>query len=363
MTGRRIKIISLAILVCVLSTVFVGCSKIKTGTAEKTKKLTDFQLGYSPTTAHLLGFVAAEEGFFQEEGINITLARFGNNQESVAALDAGKVDAFFLGSVPTISFQAAGHDITIFGGAMTGGHGYVLKSKYIPADYKEGDVTVLKGRNIATQKNSIMDYELQFLLKENGVEIGEGPDKVNIIRFESSAAAYAALLSNEIDGSSVIPPFISMAKDDGHTVVFYCKNIKAFESQPCCRQVAPTKALAARPELYIAVERAIIKAYKFTQENHEKTVDDVSKYLPIDKKVIEYEVYSGHALSHPDPDKKATSKLKKDVVEIGFTDGVDYDLEKLYNLDIYKKALAQLLAENPNDSIYKSLQERFSSAN
>jgi NitT/TauT family transport system substrate-binding protein len=354
---------SIVVLVFALLAVFTGCQKTKTGAARNTEKLTDFQLGYSPTTAHLLGFVAAEEGFFREEGINITLARFGNNQESVAALDAGKVDAFFLGSVPTISFQAAGHDITVFGGAMTGGHGYVLKTKYIPADYKEGDVTVLKGRNIATQKNSIMDYELQFLLRENGIKVGEGPDEVNIIRFASSGDAYAALLSNEIDGSSVIPPFISMAKDDEHTVVFYCRNIKAFENQPCCRQVALTSAIAANPDLYIAFERAIIKAYKFTRENHEKTVEDVAKYLPIDKKVIEYEVYSGHALSHPDPDKKATAKLKEDVVDVGFTDGVDYDLEKLYILDIYKKALAQLLAEKPNDPVYKSLEEHFNSAN
>ncbi len=89
----------------------------------------------------------------------------------------------------------------------------------------------------------------------------------------------------------------------------------------------------------------------------------MAKYITIDKNDIEYEVYGGHALSYPDPDKKATTELKTGVVEFGYTKGADYDIEKQYNLDIYKKALAQVLAKNPNDSIYKSLDAHFKTAN
>jgi len=361
----RIKTILTVAALFVLLAVFTGCrAKTQTGAAKNAKELTAFNLGHQLTTAHLLGFVAAEEGFFQEEGLNATLVLLGTNSEMVAALEAEKVDAVLLGSVPTITYQATGHDITIFGGAMTSGHGFVIKSKYVPADYREGDVTVLKGRNIATAKNSIQDYELQFLLRQNGIEIGEGPNKANIVYFAGAgAASYAALSSNEIDAASVSPPFTSMAENDGHTVVFYCNRVKAFENQPCCRQVALTKNIAARPDTYTAFERALIKAYKFTQENHEKTIADVSKYVTIDAKTIEFEVYHGHALSNPDPDKKATTVLKKDLIEFGFTDGADYDIEKLYNIDIYRKALAQVLAEHPNDSFYISMESRFNSSN
>jgi len=59
--------------------------------------------------------------------------------------------------------------------------------------------------------------------------------------------------------------------------------------------------------------------------------------------------------SVPDPDKKATTKLKTDIVAFGYSNG--------YNLDIYKKALAQVLAKNPNDSVYKALETHFNSAN
>jgi NitT/TauT family transport system substrate-binding protein len=366
MTGRRIKIISVAILAASLA-VFTGCSKVKTGTAEKTKKLTDFQLGAGTNPSYMFGFVAAEEGFFKEEGLNVTISSFNSNQESIAALESGKLDATFLGSVPTVAAIAAGHDLTIFGGAMSNGHGLVLKTKFIPPGYKRGDMSVLKGRTISTAKYTMWDYELQVILKKNGIEIGEGPDKVNIVYFPGPTAAYNALAGNEIDGNTVAPPYTSIAKADGHTVVYFCNELtnefQEFENQPCCRQIALTSALAAKPELYIAFDRAIIKAYKFSQENHAKAAEDVSKYILLDKKVIEEELFSGYAFTHPDPDKKATTVLKKDVIGFGFTDGVDFDLEKHYNVDIYRRALTQVITENPNESIYKSLEDRFNSGN
>lgn len=354
------KTILIAVIIFVLMTVFTSCSK--TGKSEQ--KLTSFQLGHLNGTPHLFGFVAAEEGFFQEEGLNVTLALFSSAGEMVAGLESGKLDAAFIGSVPTVTSQAAGHNLTIFGGAMTNGHGYVLKNKYIPANFKEGDITVLKGRNIATVRNSVYDYELLFLLRKNGIEIGEGPDKANIVYFGSHKDAFAAYASEQIDSVCVTSPYTSIVKNEGNsTVVYFCNKASDFENQPCCRQVALTKSLADRPDTYIAFERAIIKAYKFVQENHTKTVEDVAKHVTVDKKDIEYEVYAGYALSHPDPDKKATTTLKKDLVSFGYTNGVDYDIEKLYNLDIYKRALEQVLAKNPNDSIYKSLDAHFNSAN
>jgi NitT/TauT family transport system substrate-binding protein len=362
---KRIRF-SVAVTLFVLLAVLTGCRpKAKTGAA---KELIDFQLGGAGTNpSYMLGFVAKEEGFFQEEGLNVTISLFSNNQESIAALESGKLDASFLGSVPTIAAIATGHDLSIFGGAMSNGHGLVLKTKFIPPGYKRGDISVLKGRTISTAKYTMWDYELQVILKKNGIEIGEGPDKVNIVYFPGPTAAYNALAGNEIDGNTVAPPHTSIAKADGHTVVYFCNELTnefpEFENQPCCRQIALTSALAAKPELYIAFDRAIIKAYKFSQENHEKAAEDVSKYILLDKKVVESELFSGYAFTHPDPDKKATTVLKKDVVEFGFTDGVDYDLEKHYNTDIYKKALAQILAGNPNDSVYKTLETRFNSGN
>ena len=321
-----------------------------TGLPEKT----NINIGYLNSTAHLLAFVASEEGYFSDEGLNVTLTQFSSAAELVNGLESDKLDIAFIGSVPSLTFQSQGHDVTIFGGAMSNGHGYVIKSEF--ADKDELGVQILKGRNVASVKNSVQDAELQILLKDAGIEIGEGEDKVNIVYFDSQKDAYAALLNNNIDAASVYSPYASLAKSQGYKVVYYCAHEKALENQPCCRQVAKTSALNENPNTYTAVERAFIKAYHFTQTDKDKTIDDVQKYIDIDKEFIETEVYGGYSVSSPDPDKKGTLTLKDTIVELGYTE--DYDIEPLYNTSIYKNALDSILAED-SDDIYKSLEEHF----
>lgn len=317
---------------------------------------TDFNLGYLNSTAHLLAFIAQEEGYFQQEGLNVTLTQFSSASELASGLESGKLDVAFIGSVPALTFQSQGHDLTIFGGAMTNGHGYVIKPEFTEG-LTEWDITILKGKNVASVKNSVQDAELQILLKNAGIEIGEGSDQVNIVYFDSQKDAYAALQNETIDAASVYSPYASLAQGQGYEVVYRCSEEEALQNQPCCRQVALTSALSANPNTYNAFERALIKAYKFSQEDQDATVKDVKKYIDIDEEYIQTEVYGGYGFSIPDPDKKGTVELKQTIVDLGYTD--DYDIESLYNTEIYQKALDSLVSENPDDSAYQSLKEHF----
>lgn len=317
---------------------------------------TDFNLGYLNSTAHLLGFVAQEEGFFKEEGLNVTLTQFSSAAELSTGLESGKLDVAFIGSVPALTFQSQGHDLTIFGGAMSNGHGYVIKPKYTKG-VKNVDINILKGRNVASVKNSVQDAELLLLLKEAGISVGKGGDQVNIVYFDSQKDAYAALQNDTIDAASVYSPYASLAKGQGYDVVYYCSEVESLKNQPCCRQVASTKNLNDNPKTFNAFERALIKAYKFSQENQDGTVKDVKKYIDIEENYIKTEVYGGYSNSSPDPDKQGTLALKKTIVDLGYT--TDYDIEKLYNTAVYKQALDELAGEYPDDSVYKSLQDHF----
>ena len=239
---------------------------------------------------------------------------------------------------------------------MTNGHGYVIKPEFVEGK-SDWDVSILKGRNVASVKNSVQDAELQILLKDKKIEIGEGEDKVNIVYFDSQKDAYNALQNDSIDAASAYSPYTSLAESQGYKIVYRCSEEKLLENQPCCRQVAATEALAKYPNSYNAFERALIKAYKFTQENREGTVKDVKKYIDIEEDLINTEVYGGYGTSVPDPDKQGTITLKNSIVELGYTE--DYDIEKLYNTDIYKNALASLIKENPDDKVYAELQNHF----
>ena len=323
----KTKIITAFLAAALLTAAFTGCNTSSDSVASpetsaaassdeaKLEKKT-FNLGHLNSTAHLLGFVAKEEGFFEEEGLDVTLTLFSSAAELSSGLENDKLDVAFIGSVPTLTFQSQGHDLTIFGGEMTNGHGYVIKPEFVEGK-TDWDVSILKGRNVASVKNSVQDAELQILLKDKGIAIGEGEDKVNIVYFDSQKDAYNALQNDSIDAASAYSPYTSLAESQGYKVVYRCSEEKLLENQPCCRQVAATEALAKYPNSYAAFERALIKAYKFTQENKEQTVKDVKKYIDIEEDLINTEVYGGYGTSVPDPDKQGTVALKNSIVELG----------------------------------------------
>ena len=334
------------------STTAAESSAAETAALEKTS----FELGHLNSTAHLLAFVAAEEGYFKDEGLDVTLTQFSSAAELVNGLESGKLDVAFIGSVPSLTFQSQGHDVTIFGGAMTNGHGYVIKPEYTEGLESWG-IEILKGRNVASVKNSVQDAELQILLKNANLEIGEGEDKVNIVYFDSQKDAFAALQNDTIDAASVYSPYASLAEGSGYKIVYRCSEEPALANQPCCRQVAPTAALAENPNSYAAFERALIRAYAFSQNNEDGTIADVKKHIDIDEAYIRTEVYGGYGASNPDPDKQGTKALKDSIVELGYTE--DYDIDKLYNTDVYKTALAEIIERYPDETVYKTLQEHF----
>ena len=239
---------------------------------------------------------------------------------------------------------------------MTNGHGYVIKPEFTE-NADTIDISILKGRNVASVKNSIQDAELQILLKDAGISIGDGSDEENIVYFDSQKDAYAALKNDSIDAASVYSPYASLAEGEGYDIVYRCSEEPALQNQPCCRQVAATSNLKDNTEKFTAFERALIRAYDFTQTNEDGTISDVKKYIDIDEDYIRTEVYGGYGYSSPDPDKQGTLALKDTIVALDYTE--DYDIEPLYNTDIYKNALAEVIKKNPDNAVYQQLQEHF----
>lgn len=345
MRSKSIKAVALFVAVVLSVVSLTACSGSKSK-SNSDGELKHFSIGYLPSTGHLLYFVAKEEGFFEKEGLDAELQLFDSNNNMLSSLESGKLDAGALGSTEAVSYLQQGYDLSIIGGIMKEGHALLVKPEIVEGvDQKDYSLELLRGKRIAVVPLGTQDIVWRIGFREAGLEVGKDVEFVDV---ESGTAAFAALNNADIDGALVFTPFRAQGVNDGYVILDYSGEIEGFEEHPCCRNIAENEKIKADPDAYKAYLKALIEAYKFYQENQDETVEDIVKYVEVDPDIIRQETYGVHISSYPDPDKKTVVEWKNHMVDLGFFD--DFDIESGINTTLYKDALDEVIAENPDDA-------------
>lgn len=320
-----------------------------------TEELVDFNIGHLPATGHILYFIAYEEGFFAEEGLNVTLTQYSNNTEELAALESGKLDVAPINATNLIKFIGEGHDITSFGGVMSDGHALVIDPDLVEGLSEEeyhNNLEILKGKTIVLQANSTYDIEFRTALLEAGFDLEKD---ITILTADSGTDAFNSLKNKEIDGAAVYAPFRQIALNDGYIPLMYCDEIDYFDHPICCREVTLTENINADPDKYVAFTRAMIRASQFLLEDKDKSIDDALKYLDIDREILYEDTYN-HSINNPDPDESKTVTFYNAMLTLGYIDK-EINVTESVNNEIYETALNDLISKDPDNAYLKELQE------
>lgn len=351
--------------------VFVGCNK-EQNTSETTssleqkeneqkknntnQKLVDFAIGHLPTTGHSLYYIAKEEGFFEEEGLNAIFHPFSNSGEGINAVTAGKLDVGTFGTPAPLTFEEKGADIVFLGGQMGTGAGVVSKPELAE---KLRNIQNFKGKKIATVKLATGDIVLRGALFDAGINYEKD---LTIIEMNSPTDVIVAVNKGEVDAGVVWAPFVEKAKQEGLEIVKYSQEY--YENHVCCRIIADKTKFGENYENYIKFLKAIIKAERFEKDekNKEKVIEDIKKYVDVDPEIIEKDIYGGYVDQSADPNKKAILAMRETMVDIGYLKEKK-DISNIIHTEAYKEALDQLLKEEPNDSFYETLEKRFKENN
>lgn len=350
--GKKIT----AILLLAAALLTAACGGQGTADKETAKEKVDFKIGYLPSAGHILYFIAQEKGYFAEEGLNAELALFNNSGEGISAVASGKLDVGAFGSSAPLVYMSKGSPITIFGGQMSQGHALVAKAERA-AEFS--DLKNLKGKTVATIRLATGDIVFREAAIQQGLKIGED---VKFTEMESGSAAMEAVKNGAADLAVVWTPLRKMAEQQGLQIVKYSPEVSGFENHPCCRQIANTQGIKKHPENYEAFLRAMIKAYRFYKTEQQESIDILAKYVNIDKEILFAETYGKYVESNPDPCKLAVIDFYKYMKDVGYIEK-DFDVEQHINTDLYKEALADLLAAEPDDPIFQKLQADFEKNN
>jgi len=151
----------LAAMLSVLLLLTVGCGS---ESQPKDAKLSKIKIGLMPDTDSIPFIIAAEHGYFAEEGVEVELVPFKSAMERDAALQSGNLDGAISDLLAVIFARSGGfavHAVSYTDGnynLVTGGNSGIAAS----AD--------LRGKEIAISRNTIIEYVTDEILVVNGIE-------------------------------------------------------------------------------------------------------------------------------------------------------------------------------------------------
>lgn len=349
---RAKKLVTIVCLIAFASLLVAGCGSQQAANpaaGQQTEKI-KFNVGYLPAIGDVLFFVAKEKGFFDQEGLDVTLFQFTNTGEGLNAIKSGKLDAGAFGTAGPQSFIAKGTPFVVIGGMQSEGHAVIAK----PENAERFKTTQgFIGSKVATVRLATGDAVWRSALAKEGID---WKNQVTIQELDSPATVLEAVKKGTADAGLVWVPFSEMAEQQGLKIVEWSSEY--MKGHTCCRVVALEEKLKANPDNYVRFTRALIRAYDFYITNQDETVDILSKYVKLDKAMLKKATYSGHIQSIPDPDKKRFTAFWEAMKTAGYIQS-DIDISKHVNTDIYKQALTELRAKEPQNATYIQLEKDY----
>lgn len=251
----------------VLSVSFgVGCS-----TQQEENALTPVRLNevvhsvfYAPQ------YVAQELGFFEEEGLDVTVAIGNGADKSMTALLSDSADIALLGTEAGIYVYNEGkEDYPKAFAQLTQRAGNFLVSRTEEPDFEWID---LKGKSvIGGRLGGMPELVLEYVIKENGMTIGEDMEIINNIDFSSTAGAFTG---NVGDYTVEFEPVATTLKQNGSGHIVASLG-EASGYVPYTVYMAQDAFMSEHPEVIEAFTRAIYRGQQWVETHTSAEIAEV----------------------------------------------------------------------------------------
>ena len=210
------KGVSLLLTAMMVAGLFTGCGNTgtETGGDGKTTSVTLNEVAHSIFYAPM--YVAIEEGYFKEEGLDVTLVTGFGADKTMTAVLTGEADIGFMGSESTIYTYAGGADDYVVNFAqLTQRAGNFLVSRE-PIDEFSWDM--LKGQDVlGGRAGGMPQMVFEYILRKNNIDPAADLRIDQSIDFGSTAAAFSG---GDADFTVEFEPHATLLeqKGDGYVV-------------------------------------------------------------------------------------------------------------------------------------------------
>jgi NitT/TauT family transport system substrate-binding protein len=213
-------------------------------------------------------YVAEQEGFFEEEDLDVELVPFLSALERDSALTAGAIDGAISDPIGALLLDQGRRliKITSLGLGKTPAEGVFAILAAPSSDIRA--VEDLKGIEIAVSNATIIEYVTDRLLEEQGFN----PEQIRKVEVKKMPIRMQMLLSGSVQAATLPEPLSSIAAGKGARVLISDADMDRSLSQTVV--VITTKALSDKKAAIHSLFRAYGRAVKAVN-------DDPERYRPV----------------------------------------------------------------------------------
>lgn len=215
-------------------------------------------------------YVAIEEGYFAEEGLDLTLVTGFGADKTMTAVLSGDADIGFMGAEASVyAFQEGATDPVVNFAQLTQRAGNFLVAREEMPSFTWND---LKGSNVlGGRKGGMPEMVFEYILKENGIDPEKDLKIDQSIDFGSTAAAFSGGLG---DFSVEFEPSATALEKEGAGYVVASLGVDS-GYVPYTSYSAKTSFMEENPQVIQKFTNALQRGMEYVQKHTPEEIAEV----------------------------------------------------------------------------------------
>ena len=217
-------------------------------------------------------YVAIEEGYFKDEGLDLTLITGFGADKTMTAVISGEADIGFMGAEASIyAYQEGATDPVVNFAQLTQRAGNFLVAREEMPDFKWED---LKGRKVlGGRKGGMPEMVFEYILKQNGLDPQKDLSIDQSIDFGATAAAFTG--DNSADFTVEFEPSATALEKQGAGYVVASLGVDS-GYVPYTSYSAKTSYMEKNPDIMQKFTNALQKGMDYVQKH---TPEEIARVI------------------------------------------------------------------------------------
>lgn len=268
-------------------------------------------------------FLAEEQGFFEEEGLEVDTQMLESGAAVVAAVIAGDVQIGFSNPASVVTASGQGLPVSIVAPASEAGKNSdeAYAAVIAPVDSDIQSTKDLEGKSVAV--NAVGNI-LELTLNRAMQEADGDPSKVRLVEVPFPEMP-AMLEQGQVDAAFMVEPFLTQSLESGVGRIVATPYEETAPSLTGAVYFSTQQFVAEDPETVAAFRRAMQKAVEYAGEHPDELRQSVAGFTKIDPEVVDRMRFAGLSTDVP-----------REMIELYVEMAEDLELVKPGSVDIDK---------------------------